>query len=74
MLLVQYHAKLAKEGICVLGADPGLVATNIIDAEQVRKRGAAEPDVWGERIATVIRGNRNVDVGRVCGEYGVSPW
>lgn len=74
MLLVQYHAKLAKDGFLVLGADPGLIATNFLDADQVRKRGASEPVAGGERVATVIRGDRDVDVGRVCGEYGVSPW
>lgn len=74
MLLVQYHVKLGKDGFRVLGADPGLIVTNFVNAEQVRKRGAAEPDVGGERLATVIRGDRDADVGRVCGEYGVSPW
>ena len=74
MLLVQYTAKLGKDGFRVLGADPGLCATNIIDPDQLRKRGAVEPNVGGERIAAVIRGDRDADLGRVCGEYGVSPW
>jgi len=65
---------LQKDGFKVFGADPGLVATNFLDAEAVRKRGALEPEVGGERIATVIRGDRDADAGRVCGEYGVSPW
>jgi NAD(P)-dependent dehydrogenase (short-subunit alcohol dehydrogenase family) len=74
MLMVQYWVKLGKEGFKVFGADPGLIATNFVNPEQVRKRGAAEPEVGGERIATVVRGDRDADVGRVCGEYGVSPW
>ena len=74
MLMVQYWVKLGKEGFKVFGADPGLIATNFVGADQVRKRGAAEPPVGGERIATVVKGERDDDVGRVCGEYGVSPW
>lgn len=74
MLMNQYWVKLQKDGFMVFGADPGLVATNFLDAETVRKRGALEPEVGGERIACVVRGDRDADVGRVCGEYGVSPW
>jgi NAD(P)-dependent dehydrogenase (short-subunit alcohol dehydrogenase family) len=74
MLMVQYWAKLGKDGFKVFGADPGLVATNFVNPDQMRKRGAAEPHVGGERIAAVITGERDKDVGRVCGEYGVSPW
>ncbi|MCJ1291930.1 hypothetical protein MMC34_003479 [Xylographa carneopallida] len=74
MLIVQYAHKLGDEGFKVLGADPGLVATNFMDAEQFRKRAAAEPEVGGERVATVVKGERDVDVGRVCGEYRVLPW
>ena len=74
MLVVQYWVKLGKDGFKVFGADPGLIATNFVNADQVRNRGALEPPVGGERIATVIKGERDDDAGRVCGEYGVSPW
>ena len=74
MLMVQYWHRLGKEGFKVFGADPGLVATNLADPEALRKRGALEADVGGERIATVVKGERDEDVGKVCGEYGVSPW
>ena len=74
MLIVQYAHKLQDEGFKVFGADPGLIATNMVNAEQVRKRGAAEPEVGGERVATVVKGERDADGGRVCGEYGVLPW
>ena len=56
------------------GADPGLIATNFVNAEAVRKRGALEPHVGGERVASVVRGERDEDVGKLCGEYGISPW
>ena len=74
MYIVQYHVKLAVEGIKVFGADPGLVVTNLMDAENQRKRGGVEGYVGGERIATVVKGERDADVGRVSGVYGVSPW
>ncbi|KAH6694934.1 putative short chain dehydrogenase/reductase [Leptodontidium sp. MPI-SDFR-AT-0119] len=74
MLMTQYWVKLGKDSFKVFGADPSLVATNFVNPEVTRKRGAVEPDVGGERIATVVRGDRDADVGRVCGEYGISPW
>ena len=74
MIMVQYWVRYGKDGFQVFGADPGLVATNFVNSEQVRKRGAAEPEVGGERIATVVRGDRDADVGKVCGDYGISPW
>jgi NAD(P)-dependent dehydrogenase (short-subunit alcohol dehydrogenase family) len=74
MYVVQYHNKLSPEGIKVFGADPGLVVTNLMDKENQRARGGVEGHVGGERIATVVNGERDTDVGRVCGVYGVSPW
>ncbi|KAI0508643.1 hypothetical protein F5B22DRAFT_649737 [Xylaria bambusicola] len=59
----------------VHGGDPGLNATNLAETpDQLRARGAVEPHVGGERIASIARGERDSDVGRVCGVYGVSPW
>lgn len=76
MLMNQYWVRLQKDGFKVFGADPGLIATNFVggDPDMLRKRGAQEPEVGGERIATVVRGDRDPDVGRLCGEYGISPW
>jgi len=61
---VQYWNKLGAEGFKVLGADPGLGATNLSDIYSVRKRGALEADVGGERVACVVRGDRDEDVGK----------
>ncbi|TVY46320.1 Short-chain dehydrogenase/reductase [Lachnellula occidentalis] len=74
MLMNQYHVKLASDGFKVFGADPGLVVTNLADKENQRARGGVEGDVGGERVATVVRGDRDADVGKVCGVYGVCPW
>ncbi|KAK5636091.1 hypothetical protein RRF57_011803 [Xylaria bambusicola] len=78
MLMNQYWVRLQQSypgKFKVHGADPGLNATNLADTpDQLRNRGAVEPYVGGERVASVARGDRDSDVGRVCGVYGVSPW
>lgn len=75
MLLVLYHNRLQKEGIKVLGADPGLCATNFTgNAAALLSRGAATPTQGGDRVATVAKGEKDADVGHVLGEYGISPW
>jgi NAD(P)-dependent dehydrogenase (short-subunit alcohol dehydrogenase family) len=57
------------------GADPGLCATNFAETpDYLRSRGAVEPSVGGERIATIVKGHRDADVGRVCSENIVCPW
>lgn len=75
MLMVIYWARLKDEGFKVLGADPGLCATNFTgDPELLRKRNAAGPEDGGRRVAVVVKGEKDADVGRVLGEYGVSPY
>lgn len=75
MLMVMYQARLKDEGFKVLGADPGLCATNFTgDVESLRNRGAAEPEDGGRRVAVVVKGEKDADVGRVLGDYGVSPF
>lgn len=71
MLLIEYHKTLGEEGFKIMGADPGLVVTN---AERVRALGAPEADVGGGTVAEVVKGERDADMGRVVGRYGVSPW
>ncbi|KAI0847743.1 NAD(P)-binding protein [Daldinia vernicosa] len=75
MLMVMYYARLKPEGFLVFGADPGLCATNFTgDPVSLRKRNAAEPWEGGERVASVVKGERDADVGKVLGVYGVSPF
>ncbi|ROV91288.1 hypothetical protein VSDG_07751 [Cytospora chrysosperma] len=72
MLMNQYWVRLQKEGFKVFGADSGLTATNFVDPAMTRSRGAVEPEVGGERIACVVRGDRDADVGRVWRVWCVS--
>jgi len=75
MLMVMYYARLKTEGFLVFGADPGLCATNFTgNPESLRARGAAEPSDGGERVASVVKGEKDADVGNVLGVYGVSPF
>ena len=74
MLLIEYHKVLGEEGFKIMGADPGLVVTNFLNAERVRALGAPEADVGGGTVAEVVKGERDADMGRVVGRYGVSPW
>ncbi|KAL5590836.1 hypothetical protein FOBRF1_014393 [Fusarium oxysporum] len=75
MLMTMYNIRLKSEGFLVFGADPGLCATNFTsDAESLKQRGAAEPAEGGERIARVIKGEKDEDVGKVIGVRGVNPW
>lgn len=75
VLIIEYHKALKEEGILVMGADPGLVATNFLDKGLVEGMGVPGANVGGETIAEVVRGERDGDgMGRVLGRYGISPW
>ncbi|KAL4892771.1 hypothetical protein BDV59DRAFT_202512 [Aspergillus ambiguus] len=75
MMMVMYWARLKGEGFKVFGADPGLCATNFAgNPEALRLRGAAEPDDGGRRVAVVVKGEKDTDLGKVLGAYGVSPF
>jgi NAD(P)-dependent dehydrogenase (short-subunit alcohol dehydrogenase family) len=70
MLMVLYWNRLERDGFMVFGANPGLIATNFHGGG----RPGSEPEVGGERIAAVIRGDRDADVGKVCNANGILPW
>ncbi|KAI9737872.1 MAG: hypothetical protein M1834_009242 [Cirrosporium novae-zelandiae] len=74
MVIVEYHKALEGEGIKVLGADPGLVVTNLVNKEAVRKLGMPEADVGAGLVARVVIGESDENVGRVVGRYGISEW
>ena len=74
MLLIEYQKSFAPEGFKVIGADPGLVATNFLNKDAVLKNGALGADAGGKTVAEAVTGERDADLGRVVGRYGVSPW
>ncbi|PYH97970.1 NAD(P)-binding protein [Aspergillus ellipticus CBS 707.79] len=75
MMMVMYMARLKDEGFKVFAADPGLCATNLIgDLQSLRQRNAAEPADGGQRVAAVVKGEKDADAGKVLGVYGVCPF
>lgn len=75
MLLAMYAIRLKPEGILVFGADPGLCATNFTgDPASLRDRGAADPSAGGDRVAIVVKGEKDADAGKVHGATGINPW
>lgn len=74
MLMIEYEKMLKPQGVKVWSADPGLLATNLVNKEAVAKLGAPGPEVGGELVAGVVRGDRDADIGKVVGRYGVGPW
>jgi NAD(P)-dependent dehydrogenase (short-subunit alcohol dehydrogenase family) len=71
MLMVLYCNRLKGEGFMVHGVNPGLIATNFHGGVA---RPGARPEVGGGRVAKVVKGERDADVGKVCGADGVLPW
>jgi NAD(P)-dependent dehydrogenase (short-subunit alcohol dehydrogenase family) len=77
MMVAQYGHAVSAQGksFKVFGADPGLNATNLMgDADSLRARGAVEPHVGGGVIASIVKGERDEDVGKLCSLTGVVPW
>lgn len=75
MLMVQYAGPLGQDGVAMLSADPRFCATNLTgNPNALRQMGAAEPEVRGKIVASVVKGERDTDAGRVCDLEGVCPW
>ncbi|KAF2143182.1 uncharacterized protein K452DRAFT_286017 [Aplosporella prunicola CBS 121167] len=74
MYMIETYKRLAPKGFKVWSADPGLLATGFIGAEQAKQVDAGDPSLGGELVASVVRGDRDADVGRVVGRYGVGLW
>jgi NAD(P)-dependent dehydrogenase (short-subunit alcohol dehydrogenase family) len=74
MLMVQYAGILGREGVRVLGADPGFCATNFTgNPDALRQMGAMEPEAGGQMVASIVRGEGDADAGKVCGLEGSVP-
>ena len=76
MMMIQYGKTLKEHGVRVWCADPGLNATNLIAGakDAAVKLDIPGPEVGGELVASVVKGGRDADVGRVVGRYGVQEW
>ena len=73
MLAYANHPKLEK--FKVFGVDPGFLATNFTgNPDEMRKMGATEPDIGGQAVASVVKGEKDADVGKITSLDGITPW
>ena len=73
MIMVEYN-KREGQHIKMWGGDPGWLATDLANKEMMQKLGAPHPSVGGNEIARCIKGERDEDVGKVVGKYGIQKW
>lgn len=73
MIMVEYNKREGQD-IKIWGGDPGWLATDLANKEVMEKLGAPHPSVGGNEIARCIKGERDEDVGKVVGKYGVQKW
>jgi NAD(P)-dependent dehydrogenase (short-subunit alcohol dehydrogenase family) len=77
MWALQDFKDMAPEGVKVFTFCPGLVRSNLRgkDEEMVSAGGnATDPSVSGENILSIIRGERDDDMGKFIHRGGVYPW
>ncbi|PYH40871.1 putative carbonyl reductase [Aspergillus saccharolyticus JOP 1030-1] len=72
MIMVEYGKRNPE--IKVFGGDPGWLATDLANKEQMQKLGAPHPEVGAREIVRIVLGERDEDVGKVVGKYGVQIW
>jgi NAD(P)-dependent dehydrogenase (short-subunit alcohol dehydrogenase family) len=72
MVMVEYGKRMPQ--IKVWGGDPGWLATDLADKKRMESLGAPHPSVGGNEIARIVKGERDADVGKVVGKYGVQKW
>ena len=72
MVMVQFAKR--NPGIKTWAGDPGWLATDLADRALMETLGAPHPSVGGREIARIVEGERDADVGKVVGKYGVQKW
>ncbi len=70
--MVQYLKMLGKEYGFKIWSGP--CVTNLVDAEMVRELGPREPSVGGLLVSSVVKGERDAEVGNVVGSCGIGTW
>ncbi|RMZ82561.1 hypothetical protein DV738_g1478, partial [Chaetothyriales sp. CBS 135597] len=73
MIMVEFNKREGRQ-IKVWGGDPGWLATDLADKALMEKLGAPHASVGGNEIARCIKGDRDADVGKVVGKYGIQKW
>ena len=65
---------LKGEKIKMWGGDPDWLATDLADAETMRKLEAPHPSGETEQIARCVSGEPGADVGKFVDSYGIEKW
>ena len=73
MILIEFH-KREGDKIKMWGGDPGWLATDLANAEMMRKLGARHPSVGAEQVARCVKGERDADAGKVFDKNGIGKW
>lgn len=72
MVMVQFAKR--NPGVKTWAGDPGWLATDLADKALMETLGAPHPSVGGREIARIVEGERDADVGKIVGKYGVQQW
>ncbi|TVY80720.1 Short-chain dehydrogenase/reductase tropE [Lachnellula suecica] len=66
MLMLDWHHKVAQDGIKVWAVAPGFLATNLggVGPELAKQMGAGDPKAGGDIVKLVVEGGRDADVGK----------
>ena len=73
MTLIKFQ-KREGDKIKMWGGETGWLATDLANAEMMRKVGAPHLSVWLEQIASCVKGERDADVGKILDKYGIRMW
>ena len=58
----------------VWGGDADWLATNMTNAEMMRKLGAPHPSVGAKQISRCVVGEHDANFGNAVGKYGIGKW
>lgn len=76
-LAVLEHGNYASKGLKVFAMSPGFVRSNLRGPTEEARSGwgkAGAPDVSGEVVLSIVRGERDTDVGCLVHKDGIYPW
>ena len=76
-LAVLEHGNYGSKGLKVFAMSPGFVRSNLRGPTEEARSGwgkAGDPDVSGEVVLSIVRGERDTEVGCLIHKDGIYPW
>lgn len=77
MWMVEETKNLGEQGVKSFAMCPGFVVSNLRGTSEEQRTGgghAGDPRVAGKTLLSMIRGERDADVGKLVHKDGVYPW